>query len=56
MQGGGLLRFDVEGGVREELEGAGAEVEGVIGASDDGSYVYFVAETPGGGTKLYTGT
>jgi hypothetical protein len=40
-EGERLLRFDVESGVREELAGAG--VQGVVGTSEDGSYVYFVA-------------
>ncbi len=43
-EGERLLRFDVESGVREELAGAGAGVQGVVGTSDDGSYVYFVAD------------
>jgi hypothetical protein len=42
-EGERLLRFDVESGVREELAGAGAGVQGVVGISEDGSYVYFVA-------------
>ena len=43
-EGERLLRFDVDSGTREELAGAGAGVQGVVGASDDGSYVYFVAD------------
>lgn len=48
-EGGELYRFDVArdadpGSAREELAGAGARVLGVVGMSDDGSYVYFVAE------------
>lgn len=43
-EGEKLWRFDVEGETREELAGAGAEVQGVIGAGEDGSYVYFVAD------------
>ena len=39
-----LYRFDVERETREELAGAGAGVHGVIGASEDGSHVYFVGE------------
>ena len=42
-----LWRFDVEGTPgheREELAGEGAGVQGVVGASEDGSDVYFVAE------------
>jgi len=51
-EGEKLLRFDVEGGTREELAGAGAGVQGVVGTSEDGSYVYFVADgalAPGAG-------
>ncbi len=43
-EGESLVRFDVTTGAREELAGAGAGVQGVVGASDDGSYVYFVAD------------
>jgi hypothetical protein len=48
-EGGKLLRFDTENGTREVLagvglKGEGAGVLGVIGTSEDGSYVYFVAE------------
>jgi hypothetical protein len=48
-EGEKLWRFDTEHGTREELadeglEGEAAGVQGVMGASDDGSYVYFVAE------------
>jgi hypothetical protein len=47
-EGERLLRFDVEGETpgeeREELAGAGAGVQGVLGVSEDGEYVYFVAE------------
>jgi hypothetical protein len=42
-EGERLVRFDVESGVREELAGAGAGVQGVVGTSEDGSYVYFTA-------------
>jgi hypothetical protein len=42
-EGERLLRFDLEKGTREELAGAGADVQGVTGISEDGSYVYFVA-------------
>ncbi len=49
-EGGELYRFNVArdtsspGGAREQLAGAGAGVLGVVGVSNDGSYVYFVAE------------
>jgi hypothetical protein len=46
-EGEKLYRFDVENETREELAGAGAEVQGVIGVNEtgeDGSYVYFVAD------------
>jgi hypothetical protein len=43
-----LLRFDVAaktpGEAREVLTGSGAEVQGVLGASEDGAYVYFAAD------------
>jgi hypothetical protein len=47
-EGGGLWRFDTSTGTHEALAGEGlggesAGVHGVIGSSDDGSYVYFVA-------------
>ncbi len=42
-EGEKLYRFDVESAQREELAGAGAGVLGVVGASEDGSYLYFVA-------------
>jgi DNA-binding beta-propeller fold protein YncE len=42
-EGEELYRFDVESETREQLAGAGAGVEGVIGAGEDGSYLYFVA-------------
>jgi hypothetical protein len=45
-EGNELWRFDVEGGTgheREELAGPGAGVQGVIGVSESGEYVYFVA-------------
>jgi hypothetical protein len=61
-EGERLLRFDVESGVREELAGTGAGVQGVVGASEDGSYVYFVANgvlasgaTPGSCKSAYAG-
>ena len=43
-EGERLLRFAVESGAREELAGAGAGVQGVVGTSEDGTYVYFVAD------------
>jgi hypothetical protein len=44
-----LWRFDTETHTRESLvregkNGEGAGVEGVVGASEDGSYLYFIAE------------
>jgi hypothetical protein len=42
-EGEELWRFAAEGGTRAELAGGGAGVLGVIGASDDGEYVYFTA-------------
>jgi hypothetical protein len=44
-EGEQLWRFDVDSKTREALTpgGAEAEVRGVVGASSDGSYVYFVA-------------
>ncbi len=43
-EGERLYRFDVESGMPEELAGADAGVLGVIGVSEGGEYVYFVAE------------
>jgi hypothetical protein len=43
-EGEQLLRFDVDTQTREVLAGDGAEVQGVPGASEDGSYVYFAAD------------
>jgi hypothetical protein len=46
-EGGQLWRFDSEaakGQARTELTPANAKVQGVIGASEDGEYVYFVAD------------
>jgi hypothetical protein len=61
-EGERLERFDVETGAREELAGAGAGVQGVVGASEDGSFVYFVANgvlatgaTPGSCKRTYPG-
>jgi hypothetical protein len=45
-EGGELYRFDVGGGTREALthpDNGNAGVLGMLGASDDGSYAYFVA-------------
>jgi hypothetical protein len=45
-EAGQLWRFDAEAPVghqREALAGPGSEVQSVIGASEDGSYLYFVA-------------
>jgi hypothetical protein len=44
IEGGNLWRFDTESGKRAELAGPSARVQGVIGTSEDGSYVYFVAD------------
>jgi hypothetical protein len=45
-EGGGLYRFDGASGTREALTGvgAGSGLLGVVGTSDDGGEVYFVAE------------
>ncbi len=50
LSGRDLYRYDVEDGILEDLtvdhesgDAAGADVQGVVGASADGSYVYFVA-------------
>ena len=47
-EGERLLRFDVDsnasGEAREVLAGGGAEVQGVLGTSKDGDYVYFAAD------------
>jgi hypothetical protein len=42
-EGERLWRFDIEDEARVPLTGAGAEVQGVIGVSEDGEYIYFVA-------------
>jgi hypothetical protein len=42
-EGEKLYRFSVGTEAREELAGVGAGVQGVIGTSEDGAYVYFVA-------------
>lgn len=46
-EGEKLLRFDLQSETREELAGAGAGAQGVIGVNEegeDGGYVYFVAD------------
>jgi hypothetical protein len=59
-QGNDLYRYDTESGELNDIapdvaDANGAEVQGVLGSSDDGSYVYFAANgvlaagaTPGG--------
>jgi hypothetical protein len=42
--GGKLYRFDVETETRQEVAGGAAGVLGVIGVSNSGEYIYFVAE------------
>jgi hypothetical protein len=42
-EGERLVRFGVEGEAREELAGEHADVQGILGTSEDGSYVYFAA-------------
>ncbi len=49
-----LWRFDLEGEAgheRDDLAGDGADVQGVVGTSDDGSIVYFVAQGVLAGNK-----
>ena len=43
-EAGGLYRFDALSGAREALAEPGAGVQGVVGVSDDGSYLYFAAD------------
>jgi hypothetical protein len=43
-EAGGLYRFDAVTDTREALAGSGAGVVGVLGSSEDGSYVYFAAD------------
>jgi hypothetical protein len=45
-EGEGLYRFDVGLETREAIAGEAAGVQGTLGMSDDGSYVYFVATNP----------
>ena len=47
---GGLFEYDLETGVATELS-KGANVQSVVGSSEDGSYVYFVEE--GGGLYVW---
>jgi hypothetical protein len=42
-EGEDLYRYNVQGGQREALASGAAGVQGTLGISDDGSYVYFVA-------------
>jgi hypothetical protein len=44
-EGGNLWRFDTESEEHAELAGSGAGVLGVIGTSEDGAYLYFVAKS-----------
>jgi hypothetical protein len=55
--GNDLYRYDVETGVLTDLtvdatDPDGADVQGVVGSSEDGSYVYFVADGTLGGDKI----
>jgi hypothetical protein len=55
--GNDLYRYDVETGVLTDLtvdmtDPDGADVQGVVGSSEDGSYVYFVADGALGGDKV----
>ena len=43
-ENGALYRFDAESETREAMTGVNAGLVGVVGASEDGSYVYFVAK------------
>ena len=43
QEGEELWRFDAENATRLEIAEVGAEVQGVLGASEDGAYLYFVA-------------
>ena len=44
VEGEQLYRYDAQGESREALTVPGGGVQGVLGASDDGSYLYFVAD------------
>lgn len=50
-EGEALFRFDLSNDTREELAGAGAEVQGTLGISADGSHAYFVANGVLSGTS-----
>ncbi|MGH9021442.1 MAG: fibronectin type III domain-containing protein, partial [Acidimicrobiales bacterium] len=43
-EGEKLYRFDTQQQTREEIAGAGAEVQGALGASEDGQRLYFAAD------------
>jgi hypothetical protein len=43
-EAGALMRFDVETDTREVLAPASAELQGVLGTSEDGDYIYFAAD------------
>jgi NHL repeat len=43
-ESGGLWRFDTQTASREELVADAAEAQGVVGISENGEYVYFVAD------------
>jgi hypothetical protein len=51
-EGEKLYRSDMEGETREQLAGAGADVKGVIGASENGESLYFVADGALAGAAL----
>jgi hypothetical protein len=50
-EGENLYRYDAQANLREALTSGGAGVLGTIGSSDDGAYVYFVAEGVLAGTS-----
>jgi hypothetical protein len=62
-EGEKLFRFDIEGKTaaetRQEIAGVGAKLQGVVGAGENGEYVYFVADgqlasgAPEGQPNLY---
>jgi hypothetical protein len=45
VEGGELFRYDAESGAREPLTAADADVQGVLGASEDGEDVYAVTSS-----------